>query len=360
MTGIVTLGVVLQHWLEDAYFREQFNARIKNSIIREVSIFRDTSKAAIKISEVRYFSDEMRRLRPDMAIAVDHEGGCVQRLRGDGFTELPQPDALCRLYAQGRRKQATRLAYVCGLITAYELRKAGITVLYGPVFDTYNPESAVIGKKGRSYGNPPQSTELLRHYLRGINGCLYSIAKHFPDHGQVIQDTHLEPARDTRKLDTICAQSLPPYQVLHYDGLMIPHVIYSTVDELPATLSKKTIQFFTAKLANDALPLFSDALEMDALKPIAPTMNERAYRCLESGCDAILYCGGGGKLEADYFVKLEHLLTFLAEKKHTEPEFLRRYQDAEHKLKRLSDRHLNQPPSFKLYSLAQYVIAEKI
>lgn len=360
MSGIVTLGVVLHYWLEEKSFRETFNNLIKNSIIREVSIFRDKHKAAIKLNEVKKFSDEMRSLRPDIVIAVDHEGGCVQRLRGDGFTALPQPDELRQRYEQGDEEASRNSAYACGLITAYELRKAGITVLYGPVFDTYNVESVVIGKKGRSYGNPPQSTDLLKHYLRGINGSLYIIAKHFPDHGQVIQDTHVESAIDTRQLDTIWSQSLPPYRDLNYDGLMIPHVIYSAVDELPATLSKKTIQLFTAKLAKNTLPLFSDALEMDALKRVAPTINESVLRCLESGCDAILYCGGGGQLELDYFVKLEHLLTCITEKKHTEPEFLRRYQEAEHKIKGLSNRHLNQPPLVEDYRRAQCVVTEKI
>lgn len=358
MRGILTLGVVLHDWLKEKSFRETFNDFIKNSMIREISIFRDRHKTAINLNEVKQFSDEMHSVRPDIVLAVDHEGGCVQRLRGNGFTVLPQPDELRQRYEQGDEEASRNRAYACGLITAYELRKAGITVLYGPVMDTYHAASVVIGKKGRSYGNPPQSTDLLNHYLKGINGCLYIIAKHFPDHGQVIQDTHVESAIDTRPLDTICKQSLPPYRDLSYDGLMIPHVIYSAVDRLPATLSKKTIQFFTAQLAKDSLPLFSDALEMDALKRVAPTINERVSRCLESGCDAILYCGGGGQRELDYFDKLEHLLTFLTEKKHTEPEFFRRYQEAEHKIKRLSNRRLNQPPLVEDYRQAQRVMTE--
>jgi beta-N-acetylhexosaminidase len=356
MTGILTIGVALQHWLEDASLREAFKELIQNSIIREVSIFRDAKKPAITRDQVKQFSAELRELRSDMDIAVDQEGGLVQRLRGDGFTILPKPDDLRQLYQSGQQTKAQEIAEACGIVTAYELGLAGINLLYGPVFDTYNPDAAVIGKMGRSYGNPPDSTALLANYLSGINGCLYTIAKHFPDHGQVTNDTHKEMATDTRSVAAICTQSLPPYKALNYDGLMIPHVIYSAVDDLPATLSEKTIRLFIDKLAKHPMPLFCDALEMKALAHIAPTINERVERSLISGCDAILYCGGGGKSESDYLTTLEQLLTFI-EKKRTEPAFLRRYQAAEEKINLLSKRKLNQLPTAEAYKHAQQVIS---
>ncbi|MES2998790.1 MAG: glycoside hydrolase family 3 N-terminal domain-containing protein [Pseudomonadota bacterium] len=358
MEGILTIGVVLDEWLENTSIREKFNELIKNPIIREVSIFCGEKKA-INLTEVKQFSDEIRGLRTDIDIAVDQEGGLVQRLRGDGFTQLPQPDDLRRLYKEDRQGERD-VARACGIVTAYELRHAGINILYGPVLDTYNPNSAAIGKRCRSYGNPPDSTDLLEHYLKGINGCLYTVVKHFPDHGQVVNDTHAKIATDERSVKEIDTQSLPPYKSLTYDALMIPHVIYSSVDELPATLSKKTIDFFIDKIKKNPLPLFSDALEMDALKAIEPTINKRVYRCLNSGCDAILYCGGGGNPERDYLTKLNELLEFIAEKKQTEPAFLCRYREAEDKIKSLSARELNSPLSLEEYNVAKRVIDRKL
>ena len=356
MSGILTIGVVLQDWFEKESLHETFKKLIENPIIREVSIFRNAQKEPITSDQVKKFSLAIRGFRSDINIAVDHEGGLVQRLRGEGFSSLPKPGDLRQLYQSGQETYAQEIAQACGIVTAYELGQVGINILYGPVFDTYNPDAAVIGKIGRSYGNPPVNTALLKSYLDGLNGCLYSIAKHFPDHGQVTNDTHIEVAVDTRNKEDICAQSLPPYKELTYDGLMIAHVSYEAVDLLPATLSKKTIKFFVDNLPNSSKPIFSDALEMDALASIAPTINERVERCLESGCDAILYCGGGGKQEPNYFDKLQELFKFIEEKKQAEPAFLQRYQEAEKKLDQLSNRKLNPPPSKKEYDDAKKII----
>ncbi len=205
MAGILTIGVVLQDWLKDKEFREEFNECIQNPIIREISIFSRSDKNAkpISLSEAQEFSQCIHKLRKDIDLAVDHEGGKVQRLRGDGLTQLPAPDVLRQLYEEDHQRQemARKIAKACGTVTAYELGNADINILYGPVFDTYNPNAVVIGKIGRSYGDHPGSTDLLKHYLEGINGCLYTIAKHFPDHGQVANDTHKEIARDERSVD---------------------------------------------------------------------------------------------------------------------------------------------------------------
>ena len=356
MSGILTIGVVLQDWFEKESLHETFKKLIENPIIREVSIFRNAQKEPITSDQVKKFSLAIRGFRSDINIAVDHEGGLVQRLRGEGFSSLPKPGDLRQLYQSGQETYAQEIAQACGIVTAYELGQVGINILYGPVFDTYNLDAAVIGKIGRSYGNPPVNTALLKSYLDGLNGCLYSIAKHFPDHGQVTNDTHIEVAVDTRNKEDICAQSLPPYKELIYDGLMIAHVIYNNVDSLPATLSKKTVEFFVDKLANSSKPIFSDALEMKALTPIAPTIKERVKRCLESGCDAILYCGGGGKPESDYLDKLHELIKFIEEKKQAEPTFRQRYQAAEEKINQLFKRKLNSLPTEKEYNDAKKII----
>lgn len=356
MSGILTIGIVLQDWLDNASTREAYKELIQNPIIREVSIFNDPAKAAITQDQVKQFADTIRILRTDIDIAVDQEGGLVQRLRGEGFSSLSKPDDLRKLYLSGQENAALEIAKACGIVTAYELGQAGINILYGPVFDTYNPDAAIIGKIGRSYGNPPVSTSLLANYLKGINGCLYTIAKHFPDHGQVTNDTHIQMATDTRNIEAICKESLPPYEKLNYDGLMIPHVIYAAADNLPATLSKKTIALFVDKLARPTMPLFSDALEMHALASIAPTMNDRVKRCLESDCDAILYCGGGGKQEPDYLVTLQKLFTFIEEQKQAEPVFLQRYQAAEGKIALLSKRKLSPLPTCTEYEHAKKII----
>lgn len=353
MAGILTIGVVLQNWLEDESLRNTLAAIIKNPIIREISIFRDATKPAITQDQAGNFITTLRGLRPDIAIAIDHEGGLVQRLRGEGFTQLPKPDELRQLYANGQQNKAREIAKACGTITAYELGGVGITILYGPVFDTYNENAAVMGKLGRSYGNPPASTDLLQHYLLGVDGCLYTTAKHFPDHGQVTKDTHFDIAIDDRSPETIIKQSLPPYQNLSYDALMIPHVIYSAIEPIPATLSKKTIQYFTDALGEKKpCALFSDALEMKALAKIAPTIIERIERCLNSGCDAILYCS-----DENYFAKLTEVLTYIGHKKKENAAFAQRYQQAEAALANLLARPLTVLPSKATYEAAVQTIS---
>ena len=104
------------------------------------------------------------------------------------------------------------------------------------------------------------------------------------------------------------------------------------------------------------MPLFSDALEMHALASIAPTMNDRVKRCLESDCDAILYCGGGGKQEPDYIVTLQKLFTFIEEQKQADPVFLQRYQAAEGKIALLSKRKLSPLPTCTEYEHAKKII----
>jgi len=345
MTGFITLGVVLQKWLEDETLKKELAKLIENPLARQICVFSAPlhQKPPITRDQACTFTGAVKQIRPDISISVDQEGGLVQRFRGEGFTLLPKPDKLRLLYLAGKHKQAVQLAKDFGTVTAYELRKAGLDMDFAPVFDTYNPKAAAIGEVGRSWGDPPESIYLLSAYLEGVNGSLHTVAKHFPDHGQVLEDTHLGIAIDTRTAEEIIDQSLQTYKALPFEGIMVAHVQYAAVSEAPATLDGgKTIRYFLEQLPSEKQdpPIFSDDIAMKALVEIEPDVRKRAVRCLKTGCDDILYCG-----DVNYFEKVGEIFQYIQQQCLIDPELAARCAQAERKLNDFYRRPLNTPPS---------------
>jgi len=238
--------------------------------------------------QVRALTDHMRQVRPDILIAVDQEGGRVQRLK-NGFTLLPAMGRFGELYLTEPEK-AAELAEQCGWLMAAEVLAAGIDFSFAPVLDL-NDVSDVIGD--RSFAKNMQDIiPLASAFLKGMKRAgMASTGKHFPGHGSVKADSHVAAAVDSRPYDKIYQKDMQSFIQLmpQLDALMPAHVIYDQVDPNPAGFSAHWIQnILRQELKFDGI-LFSDDLSMQAAC-VAGGADARIQAALNAGCDMGLVC----------------------------------------------------------------------
>ncbi|WP_312326649.1 beta-N-acetylhexosaminidase [Acinetobacter sp.] len=239
-------------------------------------------------AQVRALTDHMRQVRPDILIAVDQEGGRVQRLR-QGFTLLPAMGKFGELYTRDPQR-ALELAEKCGWLMATEVLAVGIDFSFAPVLDL-NDISDVIGD--RSFAQNIQDIiPLASAFLKGMKRAgMASTGKHFPGHGSVKADSHVAAAIDTRSYAEIQQKDMQTFIQLQpqLDALMPAHVIYSQVDPNPAGFSEFWIQkVLRQELGFDGV-LFSDDLSMQAAC-VAGGADARIQAALKAGCDMGLVC----------------------------------------------------------------------
>jgi beta-N-acetylhexosaminidase len=234
---------------------------------------------------------EIRAVRsPPLLIAVDQEGGRVQRFR-DGFTRLPPMRRLGELYDQDA-KESLRLANTAGWLIASELRASGIDFSFAPCVDLDWAVSEVIGNRA-FHSRPAVVAELAQAFCRGLKSAgMVAIAKHFPGHGAVVADSHHKLPIDRRDYGDIL-EDMQPYERLigHrlLAGVMLAHVVFAQTDPLPAGFSKYWIQTqLRTQLSFDGA-VFCDDLSMKAAASLG-SMPERARLALEAGCDMLLVC----------------------------------------------------------------------
>ena len=218
----------------------------------------------------------------DILIAVDQEGGRVQRFQ-NGFTRLPP--ASC--YAQD-----TDLAESAGWLMAAELLAVGVDFSFAPVLDIDCGVSQIIGN--RSFSTDPElATQLAGLFRKGMNAAgMAATGKHFPGHGAVALDSHLTLPIDDRNLDSIRAKDLLPFKQLIKDGLegiMPAHVVYSNIDANPAGFSAFWIQQILRQELNFNGTVFSDDLSMAGAASVGD-FTERARMAQRAGCDMLLVC----------------------------------------------------------------------
>jgi beta-N-acetylhexosaminidase len=245
---------------------------------------------------------DIKRVRQDVLICVDHEGGRVQRFRSDGFTHLPPMRALGELWLKDALA-ATNAATACGYVLAAELRACGVDFSFTPVLDLDYGESSVIGD--RAFGRDPRIVSLLAKSLMhgllqaGMTNC----GKHFPGHGFVKADSHTDIPVDRRSLKAILADDAMPYEWLNttLTSVMPAHVIYPKVDARPAGFSEKWLTFILRGQLGFGGAIFSDDLSMAGARLIdgkEVSYTEAAVTALNAGCDMVLLCNqsvGDGK-----------------------------------------------------------------
>ncbi|WP_130803369.1 beta-N-acetylhexosaminidase [Acinetobacter ihumii] len=238
--------------------------------------------------QVRALTNHMRQIRPDILIAVDQEGGRVQRLKS-GFTLLPAMGRFGELYQQQPEK-ALQLAEQCGWLMATEVLAVGIDFSFAPVLDI-NAISDVIGDRGFAK-NQQDIVPLASAFMKGMQHAgMATTGKHFPGHGSVQADSHVAAAIDPRPYDDIYQQDMQTFIQLmpQLDALMPAHVIYEQVDPNPAGFSPFWIQEVLRKQLNFDGVLFSDDLSMQAAC-VAGGADARLHAALTAGCDMGLVC----------------------------------------------------------------------
>ncbi|HEV2614626.1 MAG TPA: beta-N-acetylhexosaminidase [Gammaproteobacteria bacterium] len=243
------------------------------------------------LEQLIHLTNEIHALRtPPLMIAVDHEGGRVQRFR-EGFTQLPPMRELGNLYDTDP-KAALEKSENIGFIMASELRAAGVDCSFAPILDIDAGLSAVIGN--RSFHHDPEVIiKLAGALIKGMKRAgLITVGKHFPGHGHVEADSHIAIPVDHRTLEEIDKKDILPFKSLinmGLDGIMPAHVIYEKIDKNPAGFSVFWLQTILRKKLDFKGLIFSDDLSMEGASPMG-NMIERVAKAKAAGCDMILIC----------------------------------------------------------------------
>ena len=228
---------------------------------------------------------EIHALRSPFLIAVDHEGGRVQRFR-EGFTRLPSMATLGQLWDR-QPAAALEAASQVGYLLACELRACGVDYSFTPVLDLDYGPSRVIGD--RAFHRKPEAVVALAGSLvAGLRAAgMASCGKHFPGHGYVIPDSHVELPVDDRSLEAM-QEDLTPYRLLDLDAVMAAHVIYNCLDCNTAVFSNKWIDYLRNDIKFEGV-VFTDDLSMQGAGVVGSMLNrvDTAYR---AGCDMLVVC----------------------------------------------------------------------
>jgi len=242
--------------------------------------------------QLRRVCAELAAIKPRqrLLIAVDHEGGRVQRFRV-GFSRIPAMGAIGKLYAESAL-QAKAEAQAQGRLIGQELGSYGIDLCFAPVLDLDRGISQIIGD--RAFGADPQVViALARAFREGLNAAgMAATGKHFPGHGAVSADSHTDLPVDRRSLAEIENSDLLPFAALIGDGiesLMLAHVRYSAVDEKPASFSRAWVRGILREKLNYNGAVFADDLSMAGAAVIGDIV-ERAEVALDADCDMLPVC----------------------------------------------------------------------
>ncbi len=227
---------------------------------------------------------------PRLIIAVDQEGGRVQRFRGE-FSQLPPASEYGQLY-DANPQEALKLVRNAGWLVASELGACGVDVNFAPVLDLCWGHSNIIGDRA-FHREADVVTQLGQAFKQGMaQAGMQSIGKHFPGHGWVREDSHKELPLDNRSLVDLEMDDLLPFERMINNGLagiMTGHIVFPEIDNNPVSFSRKWLREILRGRMRFQGAVFSDDLSMHGAH-VAGSAVERAESALAAGCDMILYC----------------------------------------------------------------------
>jgi len=283
----MSLGPVMMD-LEGTKISRKEQELLENPLVGGVILFTRNFESIDQVTELVKAIHAARS--PHLLVAIDHEGGRVQRFH-EGFTRLPPANVFGKMYKHDPDK-ARKYADQAGWLLAVELRSIGIDFSFAPVLDLAHGVSGVIGD--RAYHARPDVVATLAYAtMHGmLRAGMHAVGKHFPGHGGVAEDSHLALPVDHREFSALLKDDIAPFAKMISNGLsgiMPAHVIYDKVDSMPAGYSKIWLQdILRTKLKFQGV-IFSDDLSMEAAG-VAGDYGGRAQQALQAGCDMVLVC----------------------------------------------------------------------
>jgi len=245
---------------------------------------------------------EIKSKKPEIIIAVDQEGGRVQRFK-KGFSQIPPMQRLGDLVSYDKHA-GLDLCKNAGWLIASELIASGIDLSFSPVLDLDQDLSSIIGDRAFS-DQIDIVIECARAFIFGMNAAgMACVGKHFPGHGSISEDSHLEKPIDRRALNEIENKDLIPFKELinNLDGIMTAHILFPDVDERITTFSKIWIKQILREQMKFEGMIFSDDLSMEGTNEFK-SFYDKTKNAIISGCEMVLICNNreGAKDALKYF-----------------------------------------------------------
>ncbi|WP_196138020.1 beta-N-acetylhexosaminidase [Aliikangiella sp. G2MR2-5] len=271
--------------IDSTHLTETDRNRISNPLVGGLILF---SRNFVDADQILALTSEIRSINPEIIIAVDQEGGRVQRFIGE-FSTLPALGELGKL-AEKDLSLAKVYARDIGKLMALEVQSVGCDISFAPVLDLGLSSSRVIGNRAFST-NLEHIIQLGGAYISGMKEAgMAATGKHYPGHGSIEADSHFEIPLDERELDEIKQSDIKPFCALagELGAIMPAHIIFPKVDEKPAGFSKIWLDMLRQELNFDGV-IFSDDLSMKGAET-AGDFKQRADAALAAGCDMVLVC----------------------------------------------------------------------
>mgnify|MGYP001156994954 FL=1 len=259
---------------------------IKNPHVGGIILFERNFKSRDQIKDL---CANIREVKKEILIAVDHEGGRVQRFKND-FTHIPPMQSIGNI-AKSNHDKAIKLANDIGWLIASELISCGVDISFTPVLDLDIDMSTIIGN--RAFSDDPQIViDLAESLILGMQDAgMVATGKHFPGHGGVKEDSHIQTPIDSRELDELFKEDLKPYVILQnlLGGVMSAHLTFPKVDNNAVSFSYFWLTTILRQQLGFEGVVFSDDLSMKGAD-VAGNYSDKAQKALDAGCDMLLVC----------------------------------------------------------------------